>query len=131
VQVVARLADGVSAEAAQASLDVVQSRWQDEFSGWVASNDLDRFRFVVSEDWRYSPGEGERIGRMLGYLAATVFTLLLIGCANLGFFCWLGHRCGVANSPCGRLSAPADCGCSVRCSRRACCWPWSASPSGL
>jgi predicted permease len=82
-RLVARLEEGVSLEAARASIQALEAPWHEQFADWWATTGDTPFRLGVTADYRFTAGDAEELRRMLGFLAVVVAAVLLIACANV------------------------------------------------
>jgi len=84
-RLVARLGDGIELETARAHMDVLQSRWETAFASWIEATfeGEQPHRIGLVPRFHLTPGESERLGRLLTPLFLAVAAVLLIACANI------------------------------------------------
>jgi predicted permease len=83
---VGRLRDGVELETARAHMEVLQSRWESAFAPWIATvfdEGEEPYRVGFVPRFHLTPGQGERLSRLLIPLFLAVGAVMLIACANI------------------------------------------------
>ncbi|MGD2123245.1 MAG: ADOP family duplicated permease [Gemmatimonadota bacterium] len=83
LRLVARLAPGMDLATAQASISVLQGRWEDEFTSWAQTVYGNTYRVQIRPDFSMAPFESRLLRRQLYFLWFVVGAVFLIACTNL------------------------------------------------
>jgi predicted permease len=83
LRLVARLEPGVDLVTAQAGAEVLQGRWEDEFSSWAETVYGEPYQVRLRSDFSMAPFESRLLRRQLYFLWFVMGAVFLIGCTNL------------------------------------------------
>ncbi|MGW8268264.1 MAG: ADOP family duplicated permease, partial [Longimicrobiales bacterium] len=83
LRLVARLKPGIDVETAQAEAEVLQRRWEAEFSSWAETVYGATYQLRVRADFSMAPYESRLLRRQLVFLWFFAGAVFLIGCLNL------------------------------------------------
>ncbi|UCG88161.1 MAG: ABC transporter permease, partial [Gemmatimonadota bacterium] len=85
LRIVARLRPGVNRSAAQAHMDVLQSRWESHYASWIGATfeDEEPYHVGLYQRFHLTPRDSDRLSQLLVPLFLAVGSVLLIACANI------------------------------------------------
>lgn len=83
VRLVGRLKPGMGVETAEAEMEVLQHRWESEFTAWAEAVYGQPYRVRIRSEFHLAPSEARRLRQMLTFLWFVVGSVFLIACTNL------------------------------------------------
>jgi len=81
--VLGRLRPGVDRSAAQTNIDVLFTRWTQEFASWIEATAPPVERIVLASRFQFSPRVAHALSRLLTLLSLVAGAVLLVACANV------------------------------------------------
>jgi predicted permease len=83
LRLVGRLKPGMAWAAAQTQMEVLQQRWERDFTAWAEAVYGEPYEVRIRPEFSLTPGEARQMKRMLSFLWFVVGSVFLVACTNV------------------------------------------------